>query len=111
MDFYIFCENNNIHCERNSTKFFTFIVNDKNYRYFPDFKIDDYFIEIKGNQFVKEDGTWQNIYNHDEDYIYEAKHQCALLHNVKIVYYNDLDKFKSQLLSSNPHNSLNLGSE
>ncbi len=111
MDFYIFCKINNIPCERNSTEFFTFTVNDKDYRYFPDFKIGDCFMEIKGNQFVKEDGTWQNIYNHDEDYIYEAKHQCALLHNVKIVYYDNLDKFKSQLLSSNPHNSLNLGSE
>lgn len=98
LDFFIFCKQNNIPCERNESFYFNFNVEDKEYRYFPDFKIDKIFIEIKGDQFLKNDGTWQNIYDHSKDNIYEAKHQCAIKNNVKIVYFTELENFKKELL-------------
>ena len=73
------------------------------------------YIEIKGEQFLKKDGSWQNPYNHEQDCIYEAKHQCALLHNVKIIYSKDLEDYKNQLISqvelAKPQSSLKFGNE
>ena len=45
-------------------------------------------IEIKGDQFLKEDGTWQNPFDHTEDDKYEAKHQCAISNGIEIMYFN-----------------------
>ena len=100
LDFFIFCQENKIPCERNKTFYFNFKVDNKEYRYFPDFKINDLFIEIKGDQFLKNDGTWQNIYDHSKDNIFEAKRQCAIKNNVKIVYFTKLENFKKELLIS-----------
>ena len=53
--------------------------------YFPDFKIGDKCFEIKGDHFFKEDGTMQNPYDHSQDLLYEAKHQCMLKNHVIII--------------------------
>lgn len=63
-------------------------------QYFPDFKVNNEYIEIKGNHFF-ENGKMINPYDRTLDYIYEAKHQCMLNNNVKILTENDLiDVFK-----------------
>ena len=115
LDFYVFCLNNNILCERNTKKYFNFTFNNKQYKYYPDFILEKQYIEIKGEQFLKKDGSWQNPYNHEQDCIYEAKHQCALLHNVKIIYSKDLEDYKNQLISqvelAKPQSSLKFGNE
>jgi len=46
---------------------FEYLYEDTVCKYFPDFLVDDVFIEIKGDQFVKEDGTWQNPFDHSQD--------------------------------------------
>lgn len=56
----------------------------KTHIYFPDFKIDDVLIEIKGDQFFAEDGTMQNPFDHTKDEIMEVKIQCGLQHGVQI---------------------------
>lgn len=89
--FYIYCKDNSINIERNISKSFTYEYNGKQHSYFPDFNIDDKLYEIKGRQFLKSSGEWQNPYDHSQDDIYEAKHQCALLNNVNIIY--DYDKY------------------
>ena len=61
--------------------------------YFPDFKVEGKLVELKGQQFLKDDGTWQNPYDHSQDALYEAKHQCALQNNVKILYSSDYKKY------------------
>ena len=48
----------------------------------PDFKVDNKYIELKGDQFLKSDGTWQCPFDHSLDAIYEAKHQCLIKNNV-----------------------------
>ena len=72
-----------------------YVYKNKTYKYFPDFRIKDKLIEIKGAHFLKEDGTWRNPYRDsnwtDEEYQescdkYEAKHQCALQNGVEIIY-------------------------
>ena len=56
------------------------------HRYFPDFRINGKLIELKGDHFLKEDGTWQCIWNHNKDSLYEAKRQCAIKNGVEIWY-------------------------
>ena len=51
----------------------------------PDFIVEGQIIEIKGDHFFKEDGTMQNPFDHSQDGLYEAKHQCMLKNNVKII--------------------------
>lgn len=78
---------------RNTTIKFTYSFNNKIYYYFPDFIINGQLIEIKGNQFLKSDGAWQNPYDHRSDAKYEAKHQCAIDNNVKIIYSSACKKY------------------
>ena len=87
--FYIWLSDNNINFEYHPNIFFNYEFNGKIYRYFPDFKIENQLIELKGNQFLKEDGTWKNPFDRSQDDFFEAKHQCALKNNVKILYSND----------------------
>ena len=89
--FYIWCVENNLNIKRN-LKSFDYYVDNKLHKYFPDFDINGNLYEIKGKQFLKEDGTWQNPYDHSQDEFYEAKHQCALKNGVNIIY--DFDKYE-----------------
>lgn len=86
---YIYLVDNNIQFEYQPICDIKYTVDNKLHQYFPDFKIENTFIEIKGNQFLKSDGSWQCPWNHQYDELYEAKHQCALKNNVKILYTND----------------------
>ena len=69
------------------------LFNNEEHQYWPDFLVDGQLFELKGDQFLKEDGTWQNPYDHSLDALYEAKHQCAITNNVKILYYKDYKKY------------------
>ena len=64
--------------------FFIYEYNNKKHKYIPDFKINNKLIEIKGDYFFKSDGTMCNPYDHTQDALYEAKHQCMLNNNVEI---------------------------
>lgn len=84
--FYVFhlFQEHDIH--RNHDVFFEYDFEEKTHVYYPDFELDGVLYEIKGSQFLKEDGSWQNPYDHSMDNLYEAKHQCALKNGVHIVY-------------------------
>ena len=90
--FYIYCKDHNLSIRRN-TKSFEYFFKDKKYYYFPDFEIDGKIYEIKGNQFLKKNGTWQNPFDHSQDKLYEAKHQCLIKNNVIILYKKDYQKY------------------
>ena len=45
------------------------------------------------NQFLKEDGTWRCPFDHSQDALFEAKHKCAIQHNVKILYNAEYKKY------------------
>lgn len=64
-----------------------YILGDKVYHYFPDFEVDGELIEIKGSHFLnKETGKWCNPFDRSQDKKYEAKYDCAVENNVKIIY-------------------------
>ena len=60
----------------------------------PDFIVEGTIIEIKGDHFFKEDGTMQNPFDHSLDGLYEAKHQCMIANNVKILKSNEYQKIE-----------------
>lgn len=55
------------------------------HNYMPDFILDGQLTEIKGPQFFNESGEMINPFDRSQDALYEAKHQCMLKNNVKII--------------------------
>jgi len=91
--FYIWLSDNNIHFEYQPNITFEYEFEGKKHFYMPDFLVEDQLIELKGSQFLKEDGTWKNPFDNSQDDFYEAKHQCLIENNVKILYPNDYKKY------------------
>ena len=93
--FYIYYKDKGYSISMESVKL-KYEFNGKIHYYFPDFEIEGQLIEIKGEHFLdKETGKWINPYRNpkwtDEEYQeecdrYEAKRQCAIANNVKIIY-------------------------
>ena len=66
--------------------------------YEPDFEIDGRLYECKGDQFIRDDGRWQSVYDHSMDDLYEAKHQCAIKHGVRILTAFDMPYVEAIIL-------------
>ena len=99
---FIYLTDNNISFEYKPKVYFEYIFNSKKHRYYPDFKIGEDLIEIKGSHFFDKDGkmrcpfrakTWTDEDKAKIDNLYEAKHQCMLNNNVKILKSEDTKKY------------------
>lgn len=88
--FYIYLKNKKISFSYHPDSFIDYKVDGVYHRYFPDFEVEGKLIEIKGNQFLKKDGTWQNPYDHSRDFIAEAKRKILVENKVRIMYYKDM---------------------
>lgn len=88
--FYIYCIDNSILVEHETEKIEYYCEGIKHY-YFPDFKIGNEFIEIKGDQFFK-DGEFINPYGKTTE-VMKAKFRCMLDNNVKILKKKDCKKY------------------
>lgn len=90
---YIWLSDNHISFEYQPLISFTYIFNKKEKKYFPDFKIGERFIEIKGNHFFKNGKmicpfrkkTWTDEKYQEINKCYEAKHQCMIKNKVQII--------------------------
>lgn len=60
--------------------------------YIPDFKVGDEYVEMKGKHFFDENGKMINPFDRTQDALYEAKHQCMIRNNVKII--SDISEMK-----------------
>ena len=89
---YMYCINNNIHIIREPVEL-SFEFEGKISHYYPDFLVENQLIEIKGDHFLTENNTWYNPFDHSEDKLFEAKYQCAIQNNVKILYNKDYQKY------------------
>jgi hypothetical protein len=56
--YYIWLKDNNIEFEYHPDIFFEYTIQNKKHHYFPDFKVGDNFVEIKGDAFLNE-GKWK----------------------------------------------------
>lgn len=81
----IWLEDHNIEFTYEPDLSFKYVYNDTTHVYFPDFIVEGQVIEIKGDYFFNENGTMCNPWDHSQDGLYEAKHQCMLKNNVKII--------------------------
>lgn len=90
--FYMYYIENNIAIIREPIEL-NFEFENKTYHYYPDFKINDEIIEIKGDHFLTKNNKWCCPFDHSLDNLYEAKHQCALQNNIKILYSKDYQKY------------------
>ena len=91
--YFIWLADNNIDFEYKPKQVFFYTYNGKEHFYMPDFKVEDQFVEIKGDQFFAEDGKMKSPYNEKNNAHNEAKHQCMLANNVKILRTNDYMQF------------------
>lgn len=83
--YYIFLVDKKVPFEYHPNVFFEYEYKNEVHKYYPDFLVKNIFVELKGSQFLKEDGSWRDIYNGNDDKM-ECKHQCLLQNNVKIIY-------------------------
>ena len=96
--YYIWLKDNNISFEYQPNVKFEYEFEGKAHFYHLDFLIENQYVEIKGDHFFKEDGTMQNPYDHSQDGLYEAKHQCMLKNNVKVLHKVDYDLFVNYVI-------------
>ena len=89
--FFIFCEDKNIPCKRpeNGIEYF---VDNKKHVYFPDFILPWGIIEIKGDQFIDDNGNLINIYNKNDKTMIE-KGKIMLKNNIYIISSNKIKYF------------------
>lgn len=78
-------------CNKAFSSVFSFvshIANEKEHFYFPDFKIGNELIEIKGDHFFDKNGNFRCPFNILDEKIqneYKAKYECMLNNNIKIM--------------------------
>lgn len=97
--YYIWLKDHNIEFEYQPNTIFSYEYDGISHNYCPDFKINEVIIEIKGPHFFKDDKMIcpfdrKNRTVEENKYIdglYEAKHQCMIQNNVKII--KDCSKF------------------
>ena len=86
--YYIWLKDHNIDFEYQPDISFEYEYNNKIHRYYPDFLVEDEIQEIKGTHFFENcDPNNKMIcpYNRDLDDFVEAKHQCMIKNNIKII--------------------------
>lgn len=88
--YYIWLTDNNIKFEYQPNITFEYEYDNVKHYYHPDFLLIDNneIVEIKNKNTFK-DGKMINIYDRSQDGIAEAKHQCMLKNNVKILIDDD----------------------
>lgn len=86
---YIYLRDNNIEFEYQPDISFKYYYNGEEHLYYPDFKIKNEYIEIKGDHFFK-NGTMINPFNTEDDYLYNEKYKCMLQNNIKILKNNEM---------------------
>jgi hypothetical protein len=91
---YIYLKDNHIDFEYQPNVRFEYLNEDSNiHYYFPDFRIEDKFYEIKGDQFFDENNKMINPYDRSQDIIYESKQKCMIKNNIIILRSKDYQKY------------------
>ena len=105
--YYIYLKDNQIDFEYQPDITFNYNYLGTIHYYHPDFKVNNEYVELKGLQFFEDknpNNKMINPYDRAQDGLYEAKHQCMIEHNVKIItncdtYLNYInDKYTADFL-------------
>ena len=89
--YYIYLKDHNIEFEY-QPEGIKYIFNNEEHYYYPDFKLNNQLVEIKGDHFFDKNGNFIYPYsdNINMQEQYKAKYQCMLDNNVKIMKYNEI---------------------
>lgn len=91
--YYIWLTDNKKEFQYKPDKVFYYECNGKQHFYMPDFKVEDQYIELKGDHFFDINGNMQNPYDHSQDELYRAKQRCMASNNVKILKFDQYKKY------------------
>lgn len=84
--FYVYLKDHKIRFEYLQNRLsIPYYHNNSQYDYFPDFKVFNTLVEIKGPHFFDKNGSMINPFDRTQDAKYEAKHQCMIKNNVHII--------------------------
>ena len=90
LTFYIWCIDHNINIKRNYDSF-TYIVDNIEHKYFPDFIIDGQYYEIKGEHIITADNNiLLDPHTHKTNKILKMKMKCIKENNIKIIKSKEL---------------------
>ena len=103
--YFIYLTDNGIEFEYQPDIKMPYMFENKEKFYMPDFKVNGEIQEIKGPQFFK-DGKMINPFDETMNAMYEAKHQCMLKNNVKII--TDCSKYLDYVNEKYTKDFLNL---
>ena len=100
IDFYKLCESNLNKGEfeyqpKVDIQKFSYTYNGKTHFTIPDFRVKSSYIEIKGDQFILENGHWRDCYDKKDNgnKQQEARRQCMITNNVIIIKVSELKNF------------------
>lgn len=96
--YYIWLKDNNIQFTYHPDIKLSFNYNNEIKHYEPDFLVNQKLVEIKGKQFfLDKDPNKRMICSYDrtKDDLYEAKHQCMIQNNVKII--TDITEYENYI--------------
>lgn len=88
--YYIWLTDNNINFIYHPNVYFEYEYNNKTYKYYPDFLINNELYEIKGDHFFDKDNNYINPFNNKNNTKAFLKYQCMLKNNIKILRYKDI---------------------
>ena len=94
--YYVWLKDNNISFEYQPDVSFEYSCNEIVHKYIPDFMVEGQYVELKGLQFFEDKDPSKkmiNPYDHNQDDVYEAKHQCMIKNNVMIMTDIDFNKY------------------
>lgn len=93
---YIYLTDNQIDFQYQPNVSFEYSFNGSTHLYYPDFKVNEQYWEIKGDHFFKDKDVNQTMvcpWDHTLDELYEAKHQCMIQNNIIILTFKDYYKY------------------
>ena len=92
--YYIWLVDKGITFEYHPNVFFEYTIqgDDKVHKYFPDFLVDGKFVEIKGDDQIK-NGTMIDKCNHEKNLVAQAKYNCMLANNILILLGKDIKPY------------------
>lgn len=110
---YEFCMDSNIYVEYSPSIAYEYEYDSKVWTYHPDFLINGKVYEVKGEQFFRINestrqeemfcpyrcGDWSDEYYQWICGKYEAKHQCMILNNVKILRKSDINNLRIEIFA------------
>lgn len=84
---------------------FSYTYKNIEHLYFPDFKVNNKYYEIKGEQFIEryKNGNIKTLmcsFDHSLDKLYNAKYKCMKKHNVTIIDCNKIQKYLEYIIDT-----------